>query len=277
MADIDRTQGYRFSVLARHSVLVECRRFGRFDAFGIAGVRAPWLLAKKPLPNLPCALKMRPMFNDPRKLKLPTREKALPGRAEHMPIPTKHFVNGAPMAEPFPTGSELALFGMGCFWGVERVFWSRPGVVTTAVGYAAGETPNPTYKEVCTGLTGHNEVVRVVFDPQLLGYEDLLKLFWENHDPTQGMRQGNDSGTQYRSGIYTHGEAQRAAAEASRRAYQEVLSSAGLGAITTEILPASEFYYAEEYHQQYLAKNPDGYCGIGGTGVVCPIGLRVGA
>jgi peptide-methionine (S)-S-oxide reductase len=190
-----------------------------------------------------------------------------------MPVPAKHFVTGAQMTPPFPEGTETAMFGMGCFWGAERKFWQAKGVVTTAVGYAAGPTPNPTYKEVCSGLTGHNEVVLVVFDPKVTRYEDLLKVFWENHDPTQGMRQGNDVGTQYRSGIYCFSEAQRKAAEASREAYQKALKSAGHAEITTEIIDAPEFYYAEEYHQQYLAKNPDGYCGLGGTGVSCPVGL----
>ena len=212
-------------------------------------------------------------FSDSSKLKMPAREAALPGRAERMPVPAKHFVNSAPMEAPFPDGSELAMFGMGCFWGAERKLWQARGVIGTAVGYAAGYTPNPSYREVCTGKTGHNEVVRVVFDPRVVRYEDLLALFWESHDPTQGMRQGNDAGTQYRSGIYVYGDAQRRAAEASRKAYGEALKAAGHGAITTEILDAPEFYYAEEYHQQYLAKNPDGYCGIGGTGVSCPIGL----
>ncbi len=190
-----------------------------------------------------------------------------------MPVPARHFVNGNPLAPPFPAGMEVAVFGLGCFWGAERKFWQKPGVSTTAVGYAAGFTPNPTYKEVCSGQTGHNEVVLVAFDPKLIRYEDLLQTFWESHNPTQGMRQGNDAGTQYRSGIYCYGEAQKKAAEASREAYQKALTAAGHGAITTEILDAPEFYYAEEYHQQYLAKNPDGYCGLGGTGVACPLGL----
>jgi peptide-methionine (S)-S-oxide reductase len=207
------------------------------------------------------------------KLRMPTPEEALPGRSERMPVPEKHFVNGARLEPPFPPGTELALFGMGCFWGAERKFWQVPGVVSTSVGYAAGHTPNPTYREVCTGRTGHSEVVRVVFDPKVVRYEDLLKVFWENHDPTQGMQQGNDVGTQYRSGIYAYGEAQRRAAEASRAAFQKGLTEAGYGEITTEILDAPDFYYAEDYHQQYLAKNPDGYCGLGGTGVSCPIGL----
>jgi peptide-methionine (S)-S-oxide reductase len=206
------------------------------------------------------------------KLQMPSREDALPGRGERMPVPAQHFVSGAPLEPPF-VGMELAMFGMGCFWGAERKFWQKPGVFSTMVGYAAGHTPNPTYREVCTGRTGHNEVVRVAFDPKVVRYEDLLQLFWESHDPTQGMQQGNDVGTQYRSGIYVHGEAQRRAAEASRDAYQKRLTEAGYGPITTEIIDAPEFYYAEDYHQQYLAKNPDGYCGIGGTGVSCPIGV----
>ena len=207
------------------------------------------------------------------KLRVPSPEEALRGRAERMPVPPHHFVNGARLEPPFPAGTELALFGMGCFWGAERKFWSVKGVYTTAVGYAGGHTPNPTYREVCSGMTGHNEVVRVIFDPKIVSYETLLKVFWENHNPTQGMRQGNDVGTQYRSGIYYYGEAQRRTAEASREAFQAMLSKAGYGAITTEILPAPEFYYAEDYHQQYLEKNPGGYCGLGGTGVSCPIGV----
>lgn len=211
-------------------------------------------------------------FNDPSKLQMPSPEQALPGRRERMPVPAKHFVKNVPLVPPFPEGMEQALFGMGCFWGAERKFWQIPGVYTTAVGYAAGYTPNPTYREVCTGKTGHNEVVLVVYDPKILHYEDLLRVFWENHDPTQGMRQGNDIGTQYRSGIYYFTEEQHRAAEASREAYQRELSRAGYGKITTEIVQAPEFYYAEEYHQQYLAKNPEGYCGLGGTGVRCPEG-----
>ena len=211
------------------------------------------------------------------KLSMPTPEQALPGRTATMPVPEQHFVSGHRMVPPFPQGNELALFGMGCFWGAERKFWQDPRVYATAVGYAAGHTPNPTYREVCSGMTGHNEVVRVVFDPHAIGYDELLRIFWENHDPTQGMRQGNDVGTQYRSGIYCYGDVQRRAAEASRDAFQERLSGAGYGRITTEILPAPEFYYAEDYHQQYLAKNPGGYCGLGGTGVSCPIGLGVAA
>jgi peptide-methionine (S)-S-oxide reductase len=190
-----------------------------------------------------------------------------------MPVPGKHFVNGHPLEPPFPEGMRRALFGMGCFWGAEKKFWQRSGVFSTAVGYAAGATLNPTYREVCTGRTGHNETVLVVFDPAQVSYEELLRVFWESHDPTQGMRQGNDIGTQYRSGIYTLDEAQRAAAEASKVAFQKELAAAGFGAITTEILPAPGFYYAEEYHQQYLAKNPDGYCGLGGTGVSCAVGV----
>jgi peptide-methionine (S)-S-oxide reductase len=208
-----------------------------------------------------------------RKLRLPTPEQALPGRPERLPVPSQHFVNGAPLEPPFPEGTELALFGMGCFWGAERLFWQTPGVVSTSVGYAGGHTPNPTYEETCTGLTGHAEVVRVVFDPKRVSYEDLLRVFWEGHDPTQGMRQGNDVGTTYRSAIYTHGEDQQQKAEASREAYQKALEAKGHGPITTEIRAAPEYYYAEDYHQQYLAKNPNGYCGLGGTGVACPVGL----
>ncbi len=211
------------------------------------------------------------------KLKLPEADRALPGRAERIAVPAAHAVNGAPLSPPFPDGMELALFGMGCFWGAERIFWQTAGVFSTSVGYGAGHTPNPTYEEVCSGRTGHNEVVRVVFDPSEIGYEDILRVFWENHDPTQGMRQGNDHGTQYRSGIYVYSEAQRRLAEASRTAYQGALSRARRGEITTEILDAGDYYYAEDYHQQYLAKVPNGYCGIGGTGVACPLGLEVGA
>jgi peptide-methionine (S)-S-oxide reductase len=207
------------------------------------------------------------------KLKLPSKENALPGRSEKMPVPAKHHVNGAPLEPPFPDGLERAMFGLGCFWGAERKFWQTPGVYTTAVGYAGGHTPNPTYREVCSGATGHAEVVLVVFDPRKVSYADLVKVFWENHDPTQGMRQGNDVGTQYRSGIYYFDDAQREVAARSRDAYQQELARAGYGAITTEIVAAPEFYYAEDYHQQYLSKNPDGYCGIGGTGVSCPVGL----
>ena len=212
------------------------------------------------------------MWKD-RKLTTPTAETALPGRAEAMPVPEKHFVNGHRIVPPFPAGTELAMFGMGCFWGAERKFWEDERVYSTAVGYAGGLTPNPTYREVCTGMTGHNEVVRVVFDPTKISYNELLKLFWEDHDPTQGMRQGNDVGTQYRSGIYYYGDAQRRMAETSREAFQQRLTAAGYGPITTEIVAAPEFYYAEDYHQQYLAKNPGGYCGLGGTGVSCPVGL----
>jgi len=209
---------------------------------------------------------------DPRKLKLPTAAEALPGRATRMRVTARHTVTGAALEPPFPAGAELAMFGMGCFWGAERKFWNTPGVLSTAVGYAAGLTPNPLYKEVCSGATGHNEVVRVVYDPAKVSYADLLRVFWENHDPTQGMRQGNDVGTQYRSGIYSYGPAQLAAATASLAAYQAELTRAGHGAITTELLPAPEFYYAEDDHQQYLDKNPGGYCGLGGTGVSCPVG-----
>ena len=210
-----------------------------------------------------------------KKLKLPTRDEALKGRAERMSVPAKHHVLDAPLEPPFPDGLQKALFGLGCFWGAERKFWELPGVYTTAVGYASGVTPNPTYREVCSGMTGHSEVVLVVFDPKRISYEDLLKTFWESHDPTQGMRQGNDAGTQYRSGIYYYDDAQRLAAERTRDEFQRALASAGHGAITTEILPAPEFYYAEDYHQQYLSKNPGGYCGLGGTGVTCPTGLTV--
>lgn len=204
-------------------------------------------------------------------LTLPRPDEVLPGRPDKMPVPERHFVNGNRLSPPFPAGMQQALFGMGCFWGAERKFWTLPGVYTTAVGYAAGITPNPTYREVCTGLTGHNEVVLVVFDPSLVSYQTLLKIFWEAHNPTQGMRQGNDVGTQYRSGIYTYDGAQQQAAEAARAGYQQQLSAAGHGAVTTEILPAPEFFYAEDYHQQYLAKNPGGYCGLGGTGVSCAL------
>jgi peptide-methionine (S)-S-oxide reductase len=213
------------------------------------------------------------LFGFGKKLTLPSPEQALPGRAESMPVTNRHYVLGNTIQPPFPEGMEMVIFGMGCFWGAERKFWQLPGVYTTAVGYAAGITPNPTYREVCTGMTGHNEVVLVVYDPKVISYTDLLKVFWENHDPTQRMRQGNDVGTQYRSGIYVYSEEQKKLAEASRDAYQEALSKAGYGKITTEILNAPEFYYAEDYHQQYLAKNPGGYCGLGGTNVACPVGL----
>jgi peptide-methionine (S)-S-oxide reductase len=206
-------------------------------------------------------------------LRIPTPAESLPGRSERMRVPETHFVNRHRLEAPFPEGLERAMFGMGCFWGAEKKFWQQPGVYSTAVGYAAGHTPNPTYREVCTGMTGHNEAVLVVFDPRQIRYDELLKVFWENHDPTQGMRQGNDVGTQYRSGIYYFDEEQRRLAEASRSAFQQQLISAGFGPITTELLPAPEFYYAEDYHQQYLAKNPDGYCGLGGTGVSCPVGV----
>ena len=207
------------------------------------------------------------------KTRMPTEEEALPGRENRMPVPSRHYVLGTPLEPPFPAGTAQAVFGMGCFWGAERKFWEAGGVVTTAVGYAGGFTPNPTYEEVCSGRTGHAEVVLVVFRPEVTGYEDMLRIFWENHDPTQGMRQGNDVGTQYRSAIYTYSDAQRKAAEASRDAYQRVLRTAGYGPITTEIRDAPEFYYAEDYHQQYLAKNPFGYCGLGGTGLSCPVGI----
>jgi peptide-methionine (S)-S-oxide reductase len=216
-------------------------------------------------------------FTQRHKVEMPDPARALPGRSHEMAVEDRHFVNGNPLKPPFPEGMELALFGMGCFWGAERVFWQAPGVFSTSVGYAAGYTPNPTYEEVCSGLTGHNEVVRVVFDPRVIGHDEVLKLFWENHDPTQGMRQGNDVGTQYRSGVYTYSEAQKAAAEASKEAFQARLNDAGYGPITTEIIDAPDYYYAEDYHQQYLAKNPMGYCGLGGTGVSCPIGLGAAA
>ena len=212
-----------------------------------------------------------------RKHALPDADSALPGRTEAMPVTDRHAVLGTPLLPPYAAHLEQALFGMGCFWGVERLFWQIPGVVTTAVGYAAGQTPNPTYKEVCSGQTGHNEVVLVIYDPAEVSYETLLGAFWENHDPTQGMRQGNDIGTQYRSGIYCYDEAQETVAQASLGTYQPALTSAGYGDITTEILPAPTFYFAEDYHQQYLHKNPAGYCGMGGTGVVCPMGTGVGA
>jgi peptide-methionine (S)-S-oxide reductase len=204
-----------------------------------------------------------------RKMLMPAPGEALPGRADAMPTPDRHFVLGTPLKPPFPDGTERALFGLGCFWGAEQRFWNEPGVHTTAVGYAAGYTPNPTYDEVCSGRTGHNEVVLVIYDPNRVSYRRLLQVFWETHDPTHGMRQGNDVGTQYRSGIYVFDAVQRAAAEASRDAYQTTLTAAGLGTITTEIRDAPPFYYAEGYHQQYLAKNPGGYCGHGGTGVRC--------
>jgi peptide-methionine (S)-S-oxide reductase len=208
-----------------------------------------------------------------KKIEMPKQKDALPGRADKMPVPARHEVLGTPLEGPFPEGSEIAVFGMGCFWGAERKFWKVPGVISTAVGYAGGFTPNPTYREVCSGGTGHTEVVEVVFDPKKVSYEDLLKVFWENHDPTQGMRQGNDTGTQYRSAIYTYGEAQRRAALASKEQFQAALSERRYGAITTEIIDAPPFFYAEDYHQQYLEKNPDGYCGLGGTGVSCPVGV----
>ena len=214
------------------------------------------------------------MFSFMKKLKsLLPPEQTLPGRGAEMPVPDRHFVNGHPLKGPFPAGLQQAVFGMGCFWGAERLFWKLPGVYSTAVGYAGGETPNPTYEEVCSGLTNHAEVVLVVFDPKRISYEELLKAFWEGHDPTQGMRQGNDAGTQYRSTIYAYGEEQLAAAKKSRDLFQQALDKKGYGGITTEIRPAPPFYYAEDYHQQYLGKNPNGYCGLGGTGVTCPTGI----
>jgi len=212
-------------------------------------------------------------FADPKKLKLPTPEEALPGRDEPVPVAEAHAVLGSQLRGPVPAGHEEVLFGMGCFWGAERRFWQLEGVHVTAAGYAGGFTPNPTYEEVCSGRTGHTEAVRVVFDPARLSFAELLRTFWESHDPTQGMRQGNDVGTQYRSAIYTTTDAQGEAAEASRAAYQARLRDAGHGEISTEVVPAGEFYFAEDYHQQYLAKNPNGYCGLGGTGVSCPVGL----
>jgi peptide-methionine (S)-S-oxide reductase len=213
------------------------------------------------------------LFDFHKKHELPSAESALPGRAGAMPVPDAHFVNGNPLQGPFPEYLHQAVFGMGCFWGVERKFWQIEGVFTTAAGYAAGITPNPTYQEVCSGQTGHNEVVLVVFDPAIVAYAQLLGVFWEGHDPTQGMGQGNDRGTQYRSGIYTFDDEQGALAESSRKTYQQALEQAGHGLVTTEVLPAPQFYYAEDYHQQYLEKNPGGYCGVGGTGVSCPAGL----
>jgi peptide-methionine (S)-S-oxide reductase len=207
------------------------------------------------------------------KLEMPSADDALPGREAEMPVPDRHAVLNTPLRPPFPEGIEVAQFGMGCFWGAERLFWQLDGVYTTAVGYAGGSTPNPTYEEVCGGRTGHTEAVLVAYDPAKVSYEDLLRTFWEGHDPTQGMRQGNDVGTQYRSAIYTYDDAQRAAAEASRERYQERLQEAGHGEITTEIRDAPPFYYAEDYHQQYLHKVPNGYCGLGGTGVSCPVGV----
>lgn len=211
------------------------------------------------------------MWMSRKKLAVPTAAEALPGRAAKMPVPAEHFVNGHRLTPPFPAGLETAIFGLGCFWGAERCFWQLKGVYTTAVGYAGGSTPNPTYEEVCSGATGHTEAVLAVYDPKQVSYDSLLKVFWESHDPTQGMRQGNDTGTQYRSAIYWTTPEQKRRAEASRAAYQQALTAAGGGAITTELRDAGEFYYAEDYHQQYLAKNPNGYCGLGGTGVTCPV------
>ncbi len=216
------------------------------------------------------------LFN-PKKTRMPNEGEALPGRSEALPTATHHFINGNPLKGPYPEGHRKVMFGLGCFWGAERKFWEVDGVWATAVGYAAGSTPNATYEEVCSGRTGHNEVVLVVYDPASTSFEHLLKVFWESHDPTQGMRQGNDVGTQYRSGIYTYSDEDKQMAEASRATYQAALAERGLGEITTEIIPAPEFFFAEDYHQQYLAKNPSGYCGLGGTGVSCPIGLSVAA
>jgi peptide-methionine (S)-S-oxide reductase len=218
------------------------------------------------------------LFSGRKKVEMPAPDEALPGRATRpYRVSEKHLVSGNRLEPPYPEGLEVATFGLGCFWGAERKFWQKPGVWSTSVGYAGGHTPNPTYEEVCTGRTGHNEVVRVVFDPREVSYEELLKLFWESHDPTQGMRQGNDVGTQYRSGIYVHSPEQRRIAEMSRDAYARQLKAAGFGAITTEILDTPEFFLAEDYHQQYLARNPMGYCGLGGTGVSCPVGLAQAA
>ena len=215
------------------------------------------------------------MFNlKNKKMELPSLQDALPGRSQEMKVLDEHFVLKSRLKPPFPAGLEITMFGLGCFWGAERKFWQEKGVYSTSVGYAAGHTPNPTYEEVCSGMTGHNEVVRVVFDPKVISFEQLLKVFWESHNPTQGMRQGNDLGTQYRSGIYVSSPAHRAAANMSRQSYAVALNQSGHGKITTEVLDAPVFYYAEDYHQQYLAKNPNGYCGIGGTGVSCPIGLK---
>lgn len=215
------------------------------------------------------------MFDEDKKLVLPARDAALPGRDDPMPTANSHFVNGNPLKEPFPEHLRIAVFGLGCFWGAERRFWETDGVFSTAAGYAGGITPHPTYEEVCSGLTGHTEVVLVVFDPAVVSYEQLLEVFWEAHDPTQGMRQGNDTGTQYRSAIYSGNDAQQSVAQQSLAAYQAELTKSGYGKVTTEILPLDRFYYAEDYHQQYLAKNPAGYCGIGGTGVSCPVGLEL--
>jgi peptide-methionine (S)-S-oxide reductase len=217
------------------------------------------------------------MFSFRKKLSLPAADEALPGRAAAIPTAERHFVNGRPLKGPYPDGMEQIVVGLGCFWGAERKFWQLPGVFVTAVGYAAGATPNPTYEEVCSGMTGHNEVVLVVYDPAQVSTGEVLKTFWESHDPTQGMRQGNDVGTQYRSGIYVTNDAQRAAAEASKAVYGKALTGRGYDPVTTEILDAPAFYFAEDYHQQYLAKNPRGYCGLGGTGVSCPIGTGVAA
>ncbi|MGB3810633.1 MAG: peptide-methionine (S)-S-oxide reductase MsrA [Parvibaculum sp.] len=217
------------------------------------------------------------MFSLRKKAEMPAPADALKGRDAAIPTAELHFINGAPLKGPYPAGSEVAMFGLGCFWGAERKFWQVPGVLVTAAGYAAGYTPNPTYEEVCSGRTGHNEVVLVVFDPKKVSYDELLKTFWESHNPTQGMRQGNDIGTQYRSGVYVFTPAQRGAAEASRKSYGEELAKRGFPAITTEIVDAGSFYFAEDYHQQYLAKNPGGYCGLGGTGVTCAIGTGVSA
>ncbi|MFT5390771.1 MAG: peptide-methionine (S)-S-oxide reductase [Gammaproteobacteria bacterium] len=213
------------------------------------------------------------MWGFKKNAEMPTKSSALAGRSEAVDVPERHYINGNPLTPPFPQGMEQVIVGMGCFWGAERMFWEAPGVFSTSVGYAAGITPNPSYEEVCSGMTGHNEVVLVVYDPNTISFEQVMQVFWEKHDPTQGMRQGNDQGTQYRSGIYTSSDEHRRAAQASMEAFQGMLSQAGYGKITTEILDAPKFYYAEDYHQQYLAKNPMGYCGLGGTGVSCPAGV----
>jgi len=217
------------------------------------------------------------MFSFRKRVALPQPSETLPGRPQPIPTAERHFVNGQALQGPYPDGFESAVFGLGCFWGAERMFWTLPGVWVTAVGYAGGTTPNPTYEEVCSGLTGHNEVIKVVYDPSVIAFDRLLKAFWEGHDPTQGMRQGNDVGTQYRSGIYVESESQKAAALASKAAYAEALAGKGYGTVTTEVVGAGPFYFAEDYHQQYLAKNPRGYCGLGGTGVACPIGTGISA
>ena len=251
---------------------------GWLSSIGAFGSSNPDVGSASAPPGFLRALKLRPGYHQgmlfSKKSDLPSADRALPGRPHRMTVPSKHFVLGTPLIPPFP-GKELAIFAMGCFWGVERKFWEIPGVYSTSVGYSGGFTPNPTYEEVCSGKTGHTEAVQVAFDPTQVSYETLLKLFWENHDPTQGMRQGNDAGTQYRSALYTFSPEQRQLAQSSRATFEPILVKAGYGDITTEIAEAKPYYFAEEYHQQYLAKNPNGYCGVGGTGVSCPIGLRI--